>query len=45
LDQGAGILIIYKEEPRDETYEAAINTIHALGDVVNALSTQMLKLK
>jgi 26S proteasome regulatory subunit N6 len=45
LDQGDGILVVYTEEPKSDTYDAAINTIHALGDVVNSLSKQMLKLK
>lgn len=45
LDQGAGILLVYKDVAKDETYAAAINTIHALGDVVNALQTQISKLK
>jgi 26S proteasome regulatory subunit N6 len=37
LDQGAGCLIIYDETQRDESYDAALQTIDKLSNVVDAL--------
>lgn len=37
LDQGAGCLIIYDETQRDEAYDAALDTIDKLGNVVDVL--------
>ncbi|KAG9257469.1 26S proteasome non-ATPase regulatory subunit 11 [Emericellopsis atlantica] len=37
LDQGAGCLIIYDETDRDESYDAALQTIEKLSNVVDAL--------
>ncbi|KAK7920230.1 hypothetical protein PG985_008252 [Apiospora marii] len=39
LDQGAGCLIIFDETQRDESYDAALNTIEKLGNVVDVLYT------
>lgn len=39
LDQGAGCLIIFDETQRDESYDAALNTIDKLGNVVDVLYT------
>jgi len=37
LDQGAGVLVVFEEQERDEGYEAALETIEKLGGVVDAL--------
>ncbi|KAH9907873.1 PCI-domain-containing protein [Xylariomycetidae sp. FL2044] len=39
LDQGAGCLIIYDETHRDEAYDAALQTIEKLSNVVDVLYT------
>ncbi|KAH8677313.1 PCI domain-containing protein [Xylariales sp. PMI_506] len=39
LDQGAGCLIIFDETQRDESYDAALNTIEKLSNVVDLLYT------
>ncbi|KAK8086197.1 hypothetical protein PG994_001171 [Apiospora phragmitis] len=40
LDQGAGCLIIFDETQRDESYDAALNTIEKLGNVVDVFVHQ-----
>lgn len=37
LHQGDGMLIVYDIAPSDVTYETALETIHAMGEVVDAL--------
>lgn len=37
LDQGAGVLIVYEEQGRDEGFDAALETIERLGGVVDVL--------
>ncbi|KAI6843246.1 PCI-domain-containing protein [Hortaea werneckii] len=37
LDQGAGVLIIYEESERDKGYDAALDTIDKLNNVVEVL--------
>lgn len=37
LDQGAGCLIVYDEDTRDEGYDAALDTIEKLSSVVDVL--------
>jgi 26S proteasome regulatory subunit N6 len=37
LDQGAGCLIVYDEAERDQGYDAALETIEKLGNVVDVL--------
>ncbi|KAL9133633.1 MAG: hypothetical protein Q9175_005185 [Cornicularia normoerica] len=39
LDQGAGCLIVYDEAERDQGYEAALETIEKLSNVVDTLYT------
>jgi len=39
LDQGAGCLIVYDEAERDQSYDAALETIEKLGSVVDVLYT------
>ena len=44
LDQGAGVLIIFEETVVDKTYENALETIHSMGKVVDALYAKAKKL-
>lgn len=37
LDQFAGVLIIFEDQPSDKTYSAALDTIHSIGKVVDSL--------
>ena len=37
LDQGAGCLIVYDEAERDQGYDAALETIEKLSNVVDVL--------
>lgn len=39
------MLIVHDSESVDPTYNYALNTIHGLGDVVNALSNRAKKIK
>uniref|UniRef100_A0A914C5N5 PCI domain-containing protein n=1 Tax=Acrobeloides nanus TaxID=290746 RepID=A0A914C5N5_9BILA len=45
LHQGEGMLIIYEVEPVDKTYELAVETIHAMGEVVDALYARARKIR
>lgn len=45
LDQEGGILTVHELELVDPTYKHALDSIHALGDVVNALSNRAKKIK
>lgn len=45
MDQEEGILTVHDSETVDPAYTHALNTIHALGDVVNALSNRAKKIK
>lgn len=44
LDQGAGVLIVFEEAAVDKTYENALETIHSMGKVVDALYAKAKKL-
>jgi len=44
LDQGAGVLIVFEETAVDKTYENALETIHSMGKVVDALYSKAKKL-
>lgn len=44
LHQDDGILIVYEKQKSDETFEAALSTIHAMGEVVDALYQRATKL-
>jgi len=44
LDQGAGCLIAYQENPDNTTYETGIETIENMGKVVDSLYTRAAKL-
>ncbi|XP_025096617.1 26S proteasome non-ATPase regulatory subunit 11A-like [Pomacea canaliculata] len=44
LDQGAGVLIVFEEVAADKTYENALETIHSMGKVVDALYAKAKKL-
>lgn len=44
LDQGSGCLIVYDETHRDQTYDAALDTIEKLSNVVEALYTNQTSL-
>ncbi|KAK6060260.1 PCI domain protein [Cooperia oncophora] len=45
LHQGDGMLIVYDVSPPDVTYETALKTIHAMGEVVDALYQRASKLR
>uniref|UniRef100_F1KTN8 26S proteasome regulatory subunit rpn-6.1 n=1 Tax=Ascaris suum TaxID=6253 RepID=F1KTN8_ASCSU len=45
LHQGDGMLIVYDLAPVDRTYEDAVETIHAMGEVVDALYQRVSKLR
>ncbi|XP_059171604.1 26S proteasome non-ATPase regulatory subunit 11-like isoform X2 [Physella acuta] len=44
LDQGAGVLIVFEEVHSDKTYANALETIHNMGKVVDALYHKAKKL-
>ncbi|OJJ47580.1 hypothetical protein ASPZODRAFT_151065 [Penicilliopsis zonata CBS 506.65] len=44
LDQGAGCLIVYDETERDQAYDAALETIEKLSNVVEGLYTNQASL-
>jgi 26S proteasome regulatory subunit N6 len=44
LDQGAGVLIIYEESERDKGYDAALDTIEKLSNVVDVLYSNQASL-
>ena len=44
LDQGLGVLIIYEEDERDRGYDAALETIEKLHNVVDVLYTNQASL-
>lgn len=44
LDQGAGVLVVFDEPEADRTYETALDTIHDMGKVVDALYNKAKKL-
>lgn len=44
LDQGAGVLVVFDEPTADKTYESALETIHSMGKVVDALYSKAKKL-
>ncbi|EMC95651.1 hypothetical protein BAUCODRAFT_34412 [Baudoinia panamericana UAMH 10762] len=44
LDQGKGVLIVYEETERDKGYDAAIEAIEKLGNVVDVLYTNQASL-
>ncbi|KAJ5818416.1 26S proteasome regulatory subunit rpn6 [Penicillium riverlandense] len=44
LDQGSGCLIVYDETERDQAYDAALETIEKLGNVVEGLYTNQASL-
>jgi 26S proteasome regulatory subunit N6 len=43
--QGDGLLIIFEQETTDRTYESAVQAIHAMGEVVDALGERAKKVK
>ena len=45
LHQGDGMLIVFDVAPLDATYDAALDTIHALGEVVDALYHRAAQLR
>uniref|UniRef100_A0A0N5AB68 PCI domain-containing protein n=1 Tax=Syphacia muris TaxID=451379 RepID=A0A0N5AB68_9BILA len=45
LHQGDGMLIVYDIAPDDVTYQAAVDTIRAMGEVVDALYQRVNKLR
>ncbi|VDD87642.1 unnamed protein product [Enterobius vermicularis] len=45
LHQGDGMLIVYDVAPVDMTYRAAVDTIRAMGEVVDALYQRVSKLR
>ncbi|KJH45199.1 PCI domain protein [Dictyocaulus viviparus] len=45
LHQGDGMLIVYDVSPPDAIYETALKTIHAMGEVVDALYQRAGKLR
>ncbi|CAG5120199.1 unnamed protein product [Candidula unifasciata] len=44
LDQGAGVLIVFEDSPSDKTYANALETIHNMSKVVDALYQKIKKL-
>ncbi|XP_052801773.1 26S proteasome non-ATPase regulatory subunit 11-like [Mya arenaria] len=44
LDQGSGVLVVFDEAEADRTYENALDTIHDMGKVVDALYNKAKKL-
>ncbi|XP_052249448.1 26S proteasome non-ATPase regulatory subunit 11-like isoform X5 [Dreissena polymorpha] len=44
LDQGTGVLVVFDETNSDKTYENALDTIHDMGKVVDALYNKAKKL-
>lgn len=44
LDQGNGCLVVFDEPPQDKTYEAALQTLKHVGDVVDSLAKKANKL-
>jgi 26S proteasome regulatory subunit N6 len=44
LDQGAGVLVVFDEMPKDKTYETSLETIQSMGKVVDALYVKAKKL-
>ncbi|PIO63281.1 hypothetical protein TELCIR_15118, partial [Teladorsagia circumcincta] len=45
LHQGDGMLIVYDVSTPDVTYETALKTIHAMGEVVDALYQRASKIR
>ncbi|RKP25991.1 PCI domain-containing protein [Syncephalis pseudoplumigaleata] len=44
LDQGAGCLVLFEEKRADKTYEAALDTVKNMGNVVESLYEKAAKL-
>ncbi|XP_074659625.1 26S proteasome non-ATPase regulatory subunit 11-like [Tubulanus polymorphus] len=44
LDQGEGVLVVFDRTPVDQTYTSALDTIHNMGKVVDALYNKAKKL-
>lgn len=44
LDQGAGVLVVYEESERDQGYDAALETIEKLSNVVDVLYSNQASL-
>ena len=44
LDAGAGCLIVYEDQPVEETYEQCLEVLGNMGHVVNALHEKANKL-
>jgi 26S proteasome regulatory subunit N6 len=44
LDQGEGCLVLFEGKRSDKTYEAAIETLKHMGNVVESLYTKVSKL-
>ena len=44
LDQGEGMLIVFDIVTPDEAYQTALDTIHAMGEVVDALYSNASKI-
>uniref|UniRef100_A0A914UWK3 PCI domain-containing protein n=1 Tax=Plectus sambesii TaxID=2011161 RepID=A0A914UWK3_9BILA len=45
LHQGEGVLIVYDDVPKDKTFATAVDTIHAMGEVVDGLYHRIKKLR
>ncbi|KAL3077744.1 hypothetical protein niasHT_035536 [Heterodera trifolii] len=43
--QGDGLLVIYEQEQADPTYELAVDSVHAMGEVVDALYERAKEIK
>lgn len=44
LHQGDGMLVVYDEVPEEKTYELSVQTIRAMGDVVDVLWNRAQKI-
>ncbi|PWN19911.1 putative 26S proteasome non-atpase regulatory subunit Rpn6 [Microstroma glucosiphilum] len=45
LDQGAGCLVVFDEQKQDETYEAALDTLKHVSNVVDSLGQKAARLQ
>lgn len=45
LDQGAGCLVVFDEQKQDETYEAALDTLKHVSNVVDSLAQKAARMQ